>query len=93
MSKSLSWLNGKGGTANVPNINDAFVAYMRTKSGLTNSSVGAGLDKTLTTLGFTSGSITDRLRAFYVAKTGLPIGTDFATLEAAFYASGTNDFA
>lgn len=94
MAKSLAWYANKSVTN--PNINDAHHAYLLTKSALGaggNISTTDLESKVLTALGYTSGSISDRFRAFYAAKTGLPTTTCYSSLENAFYANNTYDFA
>lgn len=46
----------------------------------------------LTALGFTTGSLNDRLRLFYAAKTGLSVSLPFSQLENSFYANTGFDF-
>jgi hypothetical protein len=90
--KSLSWYQGKAGLAGYSDLDSANITYLKSKTGLSQGSVNDHTIAMLTALGYTSGSINDRLRAFYAAKTGLSINLSYSQLENAFYSSGANDF-
>lgn len=97
MAKLLSWYQGKAGLSGYTDLDQAHYAYLQTKTGLGPIGVDAVEDFFLNTTASPSyaratGSISDRWKAFYAAKTGLSASLSYSQLENAFYASGANDF-
>lgn len=98
MSKSLAWYQAKSGYSGYTSLDDVHYAYVKAKTGLTGNYAINELESYLlaTTIAapqsITSGSLSDRWRAFFVAKTGLAVGTGYDEASNAFYANNTNDF-
>lgn len=88
MSKTLAWYTNKQGS--FKDVGAAQLAHYRSKTGLTTGSINDNLFKLLGTLGYT-GSLNDRLRAFYKFKTGSS-SNDFDYLENLFHSNNTYDF-
>lgn len=91
MAISLTWLQAKGAPyATMTNLTDAYAAYIKAKSSGTGT-LADNLMKLMTSLGFTTGTINDRMLAFYRAKTGLPTAT-FGQAETAYFANNGLDY-
>lgn len=88
--KQLSWYQAKG--SGHQGLDDAHYYYLKGKSGLAQGSINDHTMAMLTALGFTTGSLNDRLRLFYAAKTGLSVSLPFSQLENSFYANTGFDF-
>jgi len=84
----LSWYIAKGSAGT--DLDSARNLYFRTKSGQ-NTSTNSMIISVLNTLGYT-GDLNSMLKAFYAAKTGLPVTLDFDYLETQFYLNTTYDF-
>lgn len=89
MAKSLAFYKNKN--AGYVDINSAMLFYYRSKTGKSTGSINDNEFAMLGSLGYT-GSINDRRRAFYKAKTG-NASNDINYLENLFYATLANDFA
>jgi hypothetical protein len=88
----MTWLRSKAYPYNnATHINTAHLEYLRFKSSSTKTHFNAVLIDELVKLGYTTGNAQTRLRSFYKAKTGLS-GTNFETLERAFFSNLTNDY-
>lgn len=88
MAKSLAFYKNKqpAGT----DLNSCMLLHYRSKTGKTTGSINDNEFAMLGALGYT-GSITDRRRAFYKAKTG-NASNDLDYLENLFHATLSNDF-
>lgn len=82
----LDWLNAKSQGGN--SLNDGMTAYLKTKGATNPATLGEAFNQVLSSLGYT-GTLSDKLGAFYKSKTGIGYGPD---AERAFYNSPSLDF-
>lgn len=86
-----AWFIAKGAPYNTGCVDDNFYAYMKAKSGISSGSFNDCMLSRLTALGYTTGSLTDRLYAFYGTKTSNTGSYD--DRETAFFNNNALDFA
>jgi hypothetical protein len=86
-----AWLTAKGFGGG--SVSDGFAQYLQNKTGL-KSDKNSMLYNLLGGLGYTQVGLNAGLMAFWAAKTGLSAtGNSYRTLEQAFYATTSNDYA
>lgn len=85
-----AWLTARGSNIN-SNTSDGFYEYLAAKTG-TRTNRNFMMHTLLGNLGYTQPNMNDRIRNFWATKTGLPVTTDFNSLQIAFYSNTANDY-